>query len=450
MKRARADSESTGIPTRVHPVYVEDISGADAQAAFRALVASPTRHARRSENFPRPWVDQVLEAVEKYPVLTEVIDKTDDRSILNLLCTATNVMGGAYAQEAVKAVIQKNPYALVWGMDKGNDLLGYLTVNTNHTPVFSWITKHFPWIFQLDECKTYKPHINVLRRIALDRFSSFDVLEEYYKVYPEALFESFDPSGTRPIDFLLHQTIFTQQVYRLFQVMLDICPELLAYSDSFGRSLLYRACERLANNSYSRNLDQMYRLCMLLLERNLGLARVPSNSGRLPILVLSDKCHRADVQKVMVALLRAMYPNVAPHYAEIPFIQRILHILKQEAQAALEIINIKRVKTMMLSSSKASSTRKKTSHGTGQSERQADKAGTHYGEWADSRIIKLKEAIKVYRDRDIAFVMQTFEVDNAEAVVQQLASSSDDEQDGIESHGEDDHDSYIVDLSDSD
>ena len=87
----------------------------------------------------------------------------------------------------------------------------------------------------------------------------------------------------------------------------------------------------------------------------------------------------------------------------------------------------------------------------GPNQREADKAGTHYGEWADSRIIKLKEAIKVYRDRDIAFVMQTFEVDNAEAVVQQqLASSSDDEQDGIDSHGEDDHDSYIVDLSDSD
>ena len=438
MKRARADSDSTGIPTRVYPVAVEDLSGADAQAAFRALVASPERHPR-SENFPRPWVEQVLEAVEKYPILAEVVHRTDGWSILDLLCSATNTIGEEYVLEAIKSVIRKNPYALVWGMDTDDDPLQYLTVNINHESVFSWITKEFSWIFQLDECKTYKPHIKLLRQIALDRFSRLDVLEEYYKVYPEGLFESFDPTGTRPIDFLLHQTIFTQQVYRLFQVMLDICPELLAYLDSFGRSLLYRACERLANNSYSGNLDQMYRLCMLLLERNPGLARVPSNSGRLPILVLSDKCHRTDVQNVMVALLRAMYPNVAPHYAEIPFIQRILHILKQEAQAALEVIDIKRVKTMMLSSSKA-----------GPNQREADKAGTHYGEWADSRIIKLKEAIKVYRDRDIAFVMQTFEVDNAEAVVQQLASSSDDEQDGIESHGEDDHDSYIVDLSDSD
>ena len=433
MKRAHQETtgEGRGVTSRnvsakvsTEPISINNVESSEAKKAFNdrlehAVLFMDEENPTTLQDV-KAWSEATFQAVEEYPILAHVVDQNGS-SLLYFCCKA--ISGNAtynspqydlveeqlYAADAVKALIEKNPHALVWNIEHAIDPLRMIFNSACLLLIGPWITEQYPWVFQQPAyANDWKSSpVCILANLCLvrsdDGLFSPDLFKNLLIQCPQLISSGvFERCGGAL--FLLAYgmgPMGEQDDLRphpeLLEFMVRKQPDLaLVKNDgisTFSAILLLflKACERAGTAHNTDDLVESFQFKILKLMLNLcpKAALVPISTDFLPINVLLIYFERLAGGKPVIELIaqvaRIMYPNFeesAPaDVKDNALMKKVLEILDKEKEAALMSIRLKRSKYIF-------------------------SKGNHlyqdlYGCWVTNQLIQLKDQIKQYREKDI-------------------------------------------------
>ena len=437
--RAGATSRTVSMKVSTEPISINDVESPEAKAAFEkwldaAAAAAAALHRdddeeNQSPHDAEPWIEATLKTIEQFPILSRAVDQNG----FSLLYFSCKVVGSLreeeskhYAVDALKALIESNPHALVWNIKQKQDPLTMICKCL--TAILPWIIKQYPWVFDqqdyvhqgritdnlpsshpagvvtsycCDECT------NDGRDPAnLDASFSPALLKGLLDQCPRLISLEAIERGITIGRFLLVHTVSNPhrpELLDLLEFMIRKQPEFPLTSFvgqtmfvAILSNLLY-ACEKSETGHEKDDLDSCYfKILKIMLNLCPSAALVPStnyefSSEILPIDVLLSHFAKHGGGLALIELLahiaRIMYPNFeesanAKHNA---VMKKVLEILDKEKEASVMSIRLKRAKLIF-------------SKGTIHSNKEAQDL---YGCWVTNQLIQLKDQIKQYREKDI-------------------------------------------------
>ena len=477
--RAGATSRTVSMKVSTEPISINDVESPEAKAAFEkwldaAAAAAAALHRdddeeNQSPHDAEPWIEATLKTIEQFPILSRAVDQNG----FSLLYFSCKVVGSLreeeskhYAVDALKALIESNPHALVWNIKQKQDPLTMICKCL--TAILPWIIKQYPWVFDqqdyvhqgritdnlpsshpagvvtsycCDECT------NDGRDPAnLDASFSPALLKGLLDQCPRLISLEAIERGITIGRFLLVHTVSNPhrpELLDLLEFMIRKQPEFPLTSFvgqtmfvAILSNLLY-ACEKSETGHEKDDLDSCYfKILKIMLNLCPSAALVPStnyefSSETLPIDVLLSHFAKHGGGLALIELLahiaRIMYPNFeeSANVKDNALMKKVLAILDKEKEATVMSIRLKRSKLMF-------------SKGTTRNKEAQDL----YGCWVTNQLIQLNDQIKQYREKDIPALKDWKE--------EPQDDDGSDEQDDDSSSEEEDDDSSEEDDDESD
>ena len=280
--------------------------------------------------------------VDKFPMLVNAIDEAD-RSFL-ALCIRVVHFTIAYAEDeacftpwldAMKWLIEKNPYSLVWLCDvtcTPNALIDESPLEwicreecEEFEPLLIWITRYYVWIFRCVE-HNFMGHNN--KRIQDPHFELLmyhthgvvpaSAVQHFCELFPEAL-ASTSYLGSITLLYL-SLLVVDQRVCcsSLFKWIAQQAPEAMMHPDGLGCNMLplHMACVRLTSHGgldptleiHQDSIPDLTEICLFLISECPEAIFVEDSFNRTPLHILHIfGRNKPEVNLVIIAMIKAIH-----------------------------------------------------------------------------------------------------------------------------------------------
>ena len=389
------------------------------------------KHFRVEENhdrFSEMMADTVRQAIEECPDIVRV-GCPNQPSLLEMLCSLPSDEIEHTSQsylftDAIKVVIEKNPFALRW-LDANFD--GYendepenlfsscIAYDYDHSRLLPWLVQNYGHILCSGYLQYEPLHFDLVNSYAKG-FCDRTTVRLFYETYPNSLKDltkrishraveeaiaEYDPLNPQFEDtgqrFPLHHAILEEQPdqedYDLFEWMIEQNPEALQNQDPLGQTILHQIFL-----TFQGDQRVFSGYAHLVINASPAIVFVKDKKGKYAAQYLSNRAAHGNGypwldDEMLVRLLRRMFAAelIDDELRADPFIAGIEKLLEKQYQLSMNSVQIRRVEMMI---NKAIAVKSGDTS-------VLSEVKEVYGDWSKKHLPAMKEAIIISTAEDI-------------------------------------------------